>query len=729
MLVIASGGIGGVFTDDTSVVYGSNSADLSAATSMQTYLGTFGPLSLNTTIISGELAPIKTSSQPLYLNDIMRDTKSTFTDNELPTVLASGEVDDFDYDLKIEVPNTEVLYNLGDNEDTPVINADFESGGEYTFKIIFPTPIELKDLEGEAITLFGKNYEFSEDDLDEEELVLYENINTVRVIEGTESVVNGNTISVIVTDNDEARVTVNGNSKTVEDGWSGIIGDVDLSIKDITYQEFSGGYRLVDLFINSQKLVLSHGNEVELGSEDIDGTNVEIISSSEKIREIIITATPKDFDDEVEYLKLGDSFIDPVFGTVKFSLDTVSPELKSSERDFIEVKTSGDDSVEIQFINKAGGEYDFEFIDNDEVTFKTESPLSEGDYFITAINEYTQVWEVEDVDYSDKEATIRDIGDSDSITISFDSNDGAEFNLADGSTKGISINNDDTLTIGTLATHLYTEDGARINFDFGIVTETEEVCSNYTINDVNPNTCYKFNITTFFCEPYTINDVNLSSCHDVIINSSVTASKIIITEETDYNGGKFTDNDGNELGTSIEISIENLGNDDDLELKLESGIMGDDDNRYLLTSYGTFVKEFDKEKVEVYYPEEAMEINFHIGEISSKITTISDSNTTVLKLTDSSASTSLTNNIVVVGGPCINTVAAQLLGEKTCGVKFTTATGVGSGKALIQVFANPFNSNGKAILVAGYEAGDTSRAIEYLKVNQIDLTIGNKIII
>ena len=28
---------------------------------------------------------------------MMRNTKSTFTDNELPTVLASGEVDDFDY--------------------------------------------------------------------------------------------------------------------------------------------------------------------------------------------------------------------------------------------------------------------------------------------------------------------------------------------------------------------------------------------------------------------------------------------------------------------------------------------------------------------------------------------------------------------------------------------------------------------------------------------------------
>ncbi|KKK97469.1 hypothetical protein LCGC14_2652470, partial [marine sediment metagenome] len=128
------------------------------------------------------------------------------------------------------------------------------------------------------------------------------------------------------------------------------------------------------------------------------------------------------------------------------------------------------------------------------------------------------------------------------------------------------------------------------------------------------------------------------------------------------------------------------------------------------------------------YPEEAMEISFHIGEIESKVTTISE-DYVVSKITDSIASTGSDKNIIVVGGPCINTVAAQLLGGKTCGSGFTNATNVGSGQALIQVFANPFNSNGKAILVAGYEAADTTRGVNYLKSNSIDLTIGNKIII
>ncbi len=766
------GGIGGVFTTDTSVVYGSSSADLNAATSMQTYLETFGPMSLNTTITSGELAPVKTSSQPLYLNDEMFDTKATFTDSELPTVLASGEVDDYDYDLKISVPTSMIVYGTTtDDFDTPIINADFESGASYEFKIIFPTPVDLKDLEGEAISLFGKNYEFSEEEdaLDVGELVLYENINTIRVVEGTAEVVNGNTISVIVTDKDDARVTVNGDSRNVESGWSGVIGDVDLAIKDVTYQEFSGGIRLVDLYINSQKLVLSNNDEVELGGESIDGTNVVITpSGTDKIREIVITAIPEQFDDEVEYLKLGDSFIDPVFGTVKFSLDTVSPELKSNERDFIEIKTSGDDSARIEFINKAGGEYDFEFIEDNEETF-FESNIKKNEYFITGKDEYTQIWKVEKVGVDEIE--IKDMA-KDSETIELDTDDTMEFTLADGSVA--TLTSDGTsVNVDMIEDYLYTEDGAKIEFDFGIITETEEVCENYTENTINVSSCteesgdylscydedlnhwfnfFEGNLTSMneslmndenynhlvcdiysygpypSCEYYDIEAENPNDCEDMPISTSVTASQIIITEETDYNGGKFTDNDGHTLGTKITISIENLNNSDDLELNLKGGIVGDDDNTYLLTNYGTFVKEFDKDKVEIYYPEEAMEIGFNIGEIESKVTTVSESDV-ISKITDGAASASSSQDIIVVGGSCINSVAAQLLGGSYCGSEFTSMTGVGAGKALIQVFVNPYNSNGKAILVAGYEQADTTRAVNYLKVNNIDMSIGSKIII
>jgi hypothetical protein len=68
-------------------------------------------------------------------------------------------------------------------------------------------------------------------------------------------------------------------------------------------------------------------------------------------------------------------------------------------------------------------------------------------------------------------------------------------------------------------------------------------------------------------------------------------------------------------------------------------------------------------------------------------------------------------NIVVVGGSCVNTVAAELLGGKYCGDAFTGATTVGPGEYLIQTF----NYSGKvATLVAGWEKEDTAKAATYL---------------
>jgi len=754
VLVMASGGIGDILTDNTSVIYGASSTDSGAASVMQAYLETFGPMSLNTTIISGELAPVKTSSQPLYLNDDMRETKATFTDSELPTVLASGEVDDYDYDLKISVPSSNIVYSTTtDDFDKPIINAEFDNDAEYEFKVIFPTPVDFNDLEGEAISLFGKDYVFAENDLSKDKLILLDSSNSILINEGETEITETHQLFIEWIGDDETILTIDGKTTSkLSEGDSYKISDNDyLVVKNILYNSKSNYVSKVEVNIGSGKLVLENDQEVELMDESIDGTNVVITPSGEdKIREIVITSIPERFDDEIEYLKIGDDFIDPVFGTVKFSLDTVQPELKSDERDFIEIKTSGDDSASIEFTNKAGGEYNFEFIEDNEVTF-LESNIMRNDYFITGKDEYTQIWKVEKI--GDDEIEIKDMAEG-SETIELDTIGTIEFTLADGSVATITRNGSDAIEVNMIENYLYTEDGAKIEFDFGFTTE--KVCNNYSENTVDLSSCGWVEEQNIFtkcgwvegppgflncteeiipghvsCEYYDTEVINPNDCENVSISTSITVSQIIITEETDYNDGKFTDNSGETLGSEIIISIENLesNNSDDIELKLSGGITGDDDNTYLLTNYGTFAKEFDKEKVEVYYSGKATEYGFNIGEIESKITKVTEGNDIITKLTDGSASASTDKDLIVIGGSCINTVAANLLGGSYCGSEFTTATGVGAGQALIQVFTNPYNANGKAILVAGYEKADTERAVNYLKINNIDTTIGSKIII
>ncbi|MCA9488078.1 MAG: hypothetical protein KC516_03910, partial [Nanoarchaeota archaeon] len=95
-------------------------------------------------------------------------------------------------------------------------------------------------------------------------------------------------------------------------------------------------------------------------------------------------------------------------------------------------------------------------------------------------------------------------------------------------------------------------------------------------------------------------------------------------------------------------------------------------------------------------------------------------------VTDAEVASVQSKNLVVVGGSCINSVAADLLGGAYCGPSFTTNTGVGSGQFLIQSFGDAYTTGKIALLVAGYEAADTVTATTYLTTQDVDTMAGNK---
>ena len=85
--------------------------------------------------------------------------------------------------------------------------------------------------------------------------------------------------------------------------------------------------------------------------------------------------------------------------------------------------------------------------------------------------------------------------------------------------------------------------------------------------------------------------------------------------------------------------------------------------------------------------------------------------------------------MIVVGGSCVNAVAAKMLtGSETplCGSDFSAKTGVdgASTKFIIETLANPYNSAKIAVLVAGWEAADTTSAASKLLEAKDDLTVG-----
>jgi hypothetical protein len=148
--------------------------------------------------------------------------------------------------------------------------------------------------------------------------------------------------------------------------------------------------------------------------------------------------------------------------------------------------------------------------------------------------------------------------------------------------------------------------------------------------------------------------------------------------------------------------------------------VGDYDD-YYLTRYGSLSKlEGNTDNIyTMYYPENAMNIGFYIGEVTSEITPgttgVSGGQISIVK--DSEVSTVTNKHLIVVGGSCVNTAAAKILDSDAplCGAAFSTATNVGAGGYIIKTVdaAKAGGTAGKiAMLVAGYNAADTTNAIK-----------------
>lgn len=731
------------FTDGAAIVYGTNAAssDMAGAIDIYDQLKTRATGTTDASV-SGEAKAVETSSQPLYLGDFMNTTKSTFSKDQLPTVLADGSLTDddgteLDYEQKIEVPNTFNVYSdTSDNLATPVVNTYLDSTKYlYSLKVIFPTAVNTTKLTDESIKIFGKDYVFtgSVADLTTAKVVLFEKATPVMVNDGETVTVEGHTISAAVEDANTASITVDGVTDSHDEGWSGKINGVDMYIKNIVGPNVAGTSRYAELYLNSNKIILQNGEDVTLGSTSIDGTNVTLATSGGKVSEIKINIYPKDLDTAIKYLKLGDSMTDPVFGTIKLDLVSITPDLEADSRDYLLIKPSGEKTASIKFTNKAGKAYDMDFLEvsniklnssyssNDstgpgqtydynatalgvgeeyDIAIATTENVSENGYFITCSNEYTQIWRVNSIKATatTKEVKIKDQGSgSDAVTVSLSHPAmSGTFSLADGSSATLYVagNTNTTLNVSAACNYLYTDKGAKIHLAYA---------DNYATNS--------------------------------------TSSQVIIEEETAYNGGAFKDNLAATLGQNITLQFayeKDTRSGKDMELKsiTPSGTQGTDGytasadwwsddvgdyDYYYLTTYGTFAKrtgDTDKQ-VEIWYPEDAMSVGFYIGEVSSEITPGSTGSAggQISIVKDSEVSTVASKNLIVVGGSCVNTVAAKILGSDAplCGADFSTVTEVGAGGYIIKTVdaATAGGTAGKvAMLVAGYNAADTTNAVK-----------------
>ena len=134
----------------------------------------------------------------------------------------------------------------------------------------------------------------------------------------------------------------------------------------------------------------------------------------------------------------------------------------------------------------------------------------------------------------------------------------------------------------------------------------------------------------------------------------------------------------------------------------------------------------DQKTATLSYPDEQLYAQIYVSALDASVS--AGGSSTIVPVKDSEVSGVSSKNLLVIGGSCVNTVAARLLGSDSplCSAEFTSKTGVGSGEYLIQTFASPYSDSKIATLVAGYEAADTTNAVNSLKSNKPEIAVGKK---
>ena len=395
----------------------------------------------------------------------------------------------------------------------------------------------------------------------------------------------------------------------------------------------------------------------------------------------------------------------------------------------------------------------FENVFDTTEDFGDESPDTEGTAEISINDDYT-VYYLDDRDGDDDEHVRLDFPDSTGQNVilfpTIETSAGGLFAFY----EPVSIDLNDWLGRGNAATALMFPDGngfTTVDLDTWIVDDhtlwnvtfgTTTTTINTTIGGSASGSIGKltYNVTFVAGQGLNTTVVNLVDVNGGNINNPAI---VLFEEEDDDNnyealivrvGGAGTSDNG--VGVSdVDFTWNTDADMVDGSAYGASGFQreSNDDLYDMMDFWGTLVttdrSTSDQYTTVISYPSDQVTAQVYVAEVAAAITAGQAVSGAVVSLgnvlvTDSEAGAVSNKNLVVVGGSCINSVAADLLGGGFCSADFESNTGVGAGSFLIETFAR---SGGKvATLVAGYNAGDTTNAATYLATQTVDTMAGVK---
>jgi hypothetical protein len=767
---------------DVAVVYGANSAstDFVAVTDITTSLQSALSAQATTTASTGESAGgdyvrLDKASDKLNIRDAMSAAiSSTLDKDDMTELLADGKFvandkDEFSYEQKITLGATTLSHFrdsdyetlLGLTEKTPVVGFRMTSGTfvmNYTLEFLTDAESDvvsgdLEDIEGADLPLLGKKYYVSDAKngtnavtmgvwtlLDSASTAIVKEGETITVTTGGKSY----DVSIDFIDSDSTALIINRvSTDDLAEGASEKISTTGayVGIRDVRKLAVAGEVGSVEFSIGSGKLEITSGSDIKLNDETITGIKGYVFKgaysgATAKVDKVVIEWKT---DDE-QFLTPKSELVFPGFGGIKFSMK----ELIRPTEEVVKVEKDDDTSLKITVPIKDGdAEIDILYGNATDFTgigkSSTERLAMSKNHVIKYYNQRNSA------DYDEYVVvTYNTTTAGESYLLSFDvsTDTNAERNETEIKDRvtGKTIRTDkvagDVINVGD-ASFTITEVGKNSTAEWVNLTAGSNTNFNTIITKGGLKIYLPFedaNGTT------TKGAINVSDgCTKVAGYGGTSWYLFMQDEDKDDNiasGTAFSMTLDQTSGGKYQVASVNTtgggaGAGNGGENGLEKGSNTAIYEAYVRDDVAAKVIHYtkpDEDTAEVYYPTGDSQ-TFAEVYISSEASSIAGSSSAELgsvSVKDSEAASVASKNLIVVGGSCVNIVAAELLGSAApmCGAAWETKTGAGDGKFLIQTFSR---TGGKvATLVAGYNAGDTTNAAKYLTTATVDTTAGKK---
>ncbi|OIO81815.1 hypothetical protein AUJ84_00255 [Candidatus Pacearchaeota archaeon CG1_02_32_132] len=762
---------------DVGIIYGSGGLDSAAAVNIQSDLsaalaeqsGNGGGAP------TGESILLAKASDKLNLRDRVSAVFGTsVTADYLPTLLANGvyandENTEFDYEQKINIGDEPWALNFFADNDykskEPSVGLNFSSGQyvlNYTLTFLDPAESDvsggdLVDLETTTLRILGKNYYILDAKNATVQFILLDAASSAIVAEGDVTTLTSGgksyDVSIVFISSSQVKLNINGEDTNLlsSTGTQRLKDGSYVGIKEILAKDVSGNVGKVEFSIGSGKLDLKDGTQVKLNDNTINEVTTTFTktetSTKVKLDKIVLSWKT----DDREFVTPDMSLTMPGLEAIKISMaDFVIPneEITTVINDGTDsmvlktIVTDGAVTVPLFYANASGefigiGEssdkllvtsYNTSVIFNDTIGDEylvaswNGSDRDPESYVLrfsgftrdtnTGIN-YTNVEKYYDDTWHSYRDTRKtgDTVDLGSLTLTLDY---VEYSP----NKWVSI----TGNAGANFHTLYTKSGLKVYLPIANASSYYADVASSQKGVVNVHADWRNGLAS------TTTNKAIDAGANAALRGAGSWNFQFAEEDKD---GDI--NQGNDFNATLDAQ-----SDGDLEVSSISGSTFSEveDNNNIVTrlqsDLATKIRRVGSSSVQ-----REAEITYAGAESYGEVyltgpdTTFSGSSSLGdnVIVTDGDASKVSNKNLIVVGGSCINTVAAKLLGSASpvCGAQWTSTTGIGAGEFLIQTFDNPFLTSGKiATLVAGYEAGDTSNAATFLTTEPVMTDVGKK---